>query len=131
MPRRAGTSPGALEVVVEEIGRVVIRPDGDAVVAEMAGEIDASNVDAMRAQLGTVAPDGELVIDLRPVTFLGSSGISLLVAVALRRAQPATVLVADGSSVDKVLELSGVDGALRVRRVRHADEPGHGAVTPR
>jgi anti-sigma B factor antagonist len=56
-----------------------------------------------------------LLVDLRPVTFLGSSGLTALIAMARRSAadQVQLRLVADGPSVIRPLEITGLAAVLQ------------------
>lgn len=93
--------------------------DGVDVVI-VAGEIDRiadgspvlAAVDALRER-----PSAGLVLDLGAVTFFGSAGINLLVAVVrrLRSANIPLAVVAESRVVLRPLAISGVDALLTVR----------------
>ncbi len=61
--------------------RVTSRDVGDRTVVEVEGEIDVSSADTLRDQLSDLLDRDrtDLVIDLRAVTFLDSTGLGVLV----------------------------------------------------
>ena len=101
---------------------VTRRLDGEAAVVAPAGEIDLSNVDAVRRELHAARTEARLVVlDLSAVTFMDSSGLRLLVE--LQRASDgdgfSLVVVRGRSSLRRLFELAGLEG-----RVRMVDELG-------
>jgi anti-sigma B factor antagonist len=98
------------------------RREQDAAVVVPTGEIDLATVDAVRDELTHARADARrVVLDLRGVSFMDSSGLRLLVE--LQRASAAdgfTFAVVRGPrSLQRLLELSGLEG-----RVRMVDDPG-------
>ena len=85
--------------------------DGGAVLT-LAGEVDLSQVETLSAALERVeanAPD-VLVIDLRGVSFMDSTGLRLLLG-ALRRAEPAgrrLVIVRGQEQVRELFRVAGL-----------------------
>ena len=83
-------------------------------VAHIAGEIDASNmkwVDSRLRALLTNQSDG-LVVDLSATTYLDSAGIALWFALAAeleQRRQQLHLVVADDSSIARMVTLTGLD----------------------
>lgn len=51
---------------------------GSVVTARVAGELDIATVPQLESSLPPLAPGDELVLDLRPLTFIDSSGVRLL-----------------------------------------------------
>ncbi len=115
--------------------------DHDGVpVAVISGEVDISNVDDITRRLialPNVAPG--LVVDLRLVAYMDSTGISLLHDLAARlreRSQQLIVVCPLGSPPRRVLELTGLitrttvvdDLAPAVQAMRHVarDLPSSG-----
>ncbi|MFI8194808.1 STAS domain-containing protein [Streptomyces sp. NPDC085946] len=100
--------------------------DGIRVVT-VAGEIDHHTGDRLRDALditGTVRP--RIVIDMRQVTFLDSSGINILIAAHQNITQAGGWLRLAGltDSVQHVLQLVGVDEVIDCRdTLRHALTP--------
>jgi anti-anti-sigma factor len=89
-----------------------IRPDRGRVIVALEGELDFSNVDAVRAALDELRAVGwqTIVVDLRELTFIDSTGLSLLLeADHAARRQGTTLAIVDGSpAVARVLELVGL-----------------------
>jgi anti-sigma B factor antagonist len=93
----------------------VSRKDGHAVVA-VAGELDIATAPTLRAQLVELieAAPVEVVVDVARLTFLGSTGINLLIGAAkqLERAGGSLRVQSATPVVRRVLEVSGVAEAL-------------------
>jgi anti-anti-sigma factor len=88
---------------------------GTALVVEVHGEIDLSTADGVRA--ATDAPQAQrLVLDLRGVDFMDTSGIRLVVE--LMRAEdaggPQLALVADTPPVLRLFDMAGLTSRLRL-----------------
>jgi anti-anti-sigma factor len=93
------------------------RRDGAAVVV-VGGELDLATVETLRSVLARPeAQSDTLVLDLREVTFIDSSGLSVIVAShqKLRQAQGRfAVVVAQPSAVQRLFELCGLTEALTI-----------------
>jgi anti-anti-sigma factor len=93
------------------------RRDGGVVVAA-SGEIDLSTSPQLREALRD--PDARaptVVLDLREVTFMDSSGLGVIVGQNRRAREEGfgfAVAVAEADGVRRVLELSGLDAVLRL-----------------
>jgi len=90
---------------------------GDRLVLRVEGELDLSTVDQFAGALDDAleAEPGEIVLDLRDLHFIDSSGVGAYVT-AYRRARSRQVRLRIGDrspAVARVLELSGVEEALR------------------
>lgn len=90
----------------------------------LRGELDLAAAPVAEAALAkaeaTADGAGEIVIDLRELTFMDSTGLRLLVT-ADRRASAggrALVVVRGPAEVQRVIEVTGLDGRLRL-----VDEP--------
>jgi anti-sigma B factor antagonist len=88
---------------------------GAALVVEVSGEIDLSTADGVRE--ATDAPEAQrLVLDLRNVGFMDTSGIRLVVE--LMRAEeaggPELALVADHAPVLRLFDIAGLTPRLRL-----------------
>jgi anti-sigma B factor antagonist len=88
----------------------------EAIVVTVAGEIDLASSEELRAALR--APEAQaatVVLDLRAVTFIDSSGLSVIVA-EHQRAQAVEhrlVVAVDGASmVERLFELTGLRKTL-------------------
>jgi stage II sporulation protein AA (anti-sigma F factor antagonist) len=115
-----------------DLARVDIQDHDGIHVAAITGEVDISNVDDVTRRLIALpnfAPG--LVVDLRLVTYMDSTGISMLHDLAGRlreRSQKLIVVCPPGSPPRRVLELTGLiarttvgdDLAPAVQMLRHA-----------
>jgi len=89
---------------------------GDATVAEIVGEVDASNTGEIAGHLRDLVNNRStrLVVDLSPTRYLDSAGINLLFSLGeeLRAHQVQLRLVVDPvSPVARMLALTGLDKA--------------------
>jgi anti-anti-sigma factor len=114
-----------------DLSHVVIEDHDGVPVAAISGEVDISNVDDIMRRLIALpnfAPG--LVVDLRLVAYMDSSGISLLHDLATRlrqRSQQLIVVCPPASPPRRVLELTGLitrttvvdDLAPAVHAMRH------------
>ena len=100
-----GSLPTQNEFTVEVSG------DERATVLTVTGELDLATSPALEAELDRAGAGPELVIlDLRGVSFMDSTGLSLLVK-AQRRAQESRrqlAVVKGGAQVQRLLTLTGV-----------------------
>jgi len=98
--------------------RVRTEPNGDALVVQAFGKIDAAGAKSLEKQLRRLFGDGasSVLLDLGNVNFIDASGLFVLLAVAKlsvtygRRLR----IVRVSSPVDRVIERSGVEGALPI-----------------
>ena len=102
--------------------RVERRLEGGVAVVAPHGDIDLKTADAVRAELA-VATRGDarkVVIDLRGVTFMDSSGIRLLIEtqVASQRDGFAFAVVRGPEPVQRLLEIAGL-----LPRMPFVDDP--------
>lgn len=108
-----------------EFELVVERADGDLAVIRVTGEIDLSTSDRLDAELENLmaASDGrQIVLDLRDVGFLDSTGLRTLWT-ARQRAQSAgsrLVLASPSEPVMRVLRVTKLDKVFQIADV--ADE---------
>jgi len=96
---------------------MVLQDDGLTRVLQLVGELDISSAPALRAQLmGLLAADGDVIVDLSSLSFMDSSGISVLIVAhkwSLEQGRKLT-LRCPGGSVARVLEVSGTDQVFRI-----------------
>ncbi len=87
---------------------ISVKPDRGRVLVAPSGEIDVSTVSLLRARLDELAAPGfaQLVLDLRQVTFLDSSGLSLILDETAREDR-AFALIAGPHAVQRVFEVTG------------------------
>jgi anti-anti-sigma factor len=97
----------------------VVRDDGRAVVLALSGEIDLASAPSLAAALdGIEAGSGRSVhLDLADVTFLDSSGISVLVEsrARLEAGGGSFVLHRATPTVRRVLEIAGIETLFELR----------------
>ncbi|HEX6405227.1 MAG TPA: anti-sigma factor antagonist [Pseudonocardiaceae bacterium] len=110
--------PAAEQVVRLDTSRVM-HDQTHALVVTVAGEIDQSTVERLRAAVTTAFDqlrDGEiLVIDLTAVTFFGSPGLQALVDVtdaAQQRREPLRIVVDHNRPVIRPLQITGLGNVL-------------------
>ena len=84
--------------------------------AALSGEIDMSTVGELKERLEPALEDDPslIVLDLRQVSFLDSSGLRLILRLNKRQEENGgrLVLVRGGRRVARVLEITGADGGL-------------------
>lgn len=92
--------------------------DGRAVL-EVRGEIDIRSAPELRAELESALDGGAVAVelDLRAVTFLDSTALSVMVGAhkRLARAGGALEVVVGASAVRRILEVTGLNRVFRVR----------------
>jgi anti-sigma B factor antagonist len=107
------TMPGSLPTQNEF--SVEVNLDERATVVTVTGELDLATSPELEAELERTTTGPDLVIlDLRGVSFMDSTGLSLLVK-AQRRAQDAQqqlAVVKGGAQVQRLLKLTGVADRL-------------------
>ncbi len=95
-------------------GTLVVRTsgNGEATVVSLCGELDLANAGTAEAALQACFEDndGAVVVDMRELEFIDSTGIALLVTTLGRNDAGATVRFVPSSSpaVSRVLELTGL-----------------------
>ena len=109
---------------MRQLARIVAEPhDDERVVARIEGEVDMSNAPAIANRLRELLTNQSLalVVDLSPTTYLDSSGIALLFALAdelRRRQQQLLLVVPKASQLVRAITITGLDRAV----------PMHGTV---
>jgi anti-anti-sigma factor len=90
--------------------------DGTPIVV-IEGEIDSSNAaeigDRLRRSISNQSL--ALVVDLTPTTYIDSAGINVLFQLGLElteRQQRLHIVVASGSSIERMLKIVGLDAAI-------------------
>jgi len=96
--------------------RIDVRPGAYEVRLVLSGELDLATVAQLREQLREAEVDTDIiVIDLRGVSFVDSSGLGELVAAnqrARRRQARLVVVRGEGTRMAKVLATTGLDSVL-------------------
>ena len=90
---------------------------GGTPVVVVAGEIDSSNAAVIGDRLrATISNQGmAMVVDLTPTTYIDSAGINALFRLGLQleeRQQRLHLVVAGGSSIERMLTIVGLDRAI-------------------
>src|ERR687887_10742 len=98
---------------MEPLEEIRLDQRGDLVLAGIKGELDLSNVPAVRDQLLHAVPNTAraLVLDLSETAYLDSSGIRLIFELSNRlrnRGQDLRVVVPDDSIVRRILMITEV-----------------------
>ena len=98
--------------------------DGRAFLT-LRGELDLATAPEFEQLINERIDEGrEIVVDLRPLEFMDSSGIRVLVAAHTRAGRSGTkvfvVRPEPASAVAKIVEVSGLDGELNI-----VDDPAH------
>jgi anti-anti-sigma factor len=91
--------------------------EGDATVMRLDGELDMSGTFVLEPKLDELAADsvdGDVLFDLRGVTFIDSTGLAALVGAhdRLRDAGVPTRFVRGSDDIQRVFAVSGFDGVL-------------------
>lgn len=98
--------------------RVEVHKDGEAAVVAVSGELDLASGPELEAELDQLSgPTTPLVIiDLRQLDFMDSTGLSILVRAHQRLAGEGCELglVRGSQQVQRLLDLTGVAERLRV-----------------
>jgi anti-sigma B factor antagonist len=95
----------------------IVRPQDGVVVLTPTGELDLASQDRLKAPLQDVRNDGtaHIIIDLRTLRFMDSSGLRLLLdawSEAQLSGRRLSILVGAAGLVRRVLEVSGCDAVL-------------------
>ena len=111
-PARAG---GAERVRADLVPfSVEVERHGDVAIVEPRGELDVATVQKLRAILEEIKSAGRLVLDLRGLSFIDSSGLHMLVALNQRAQRDGfqLALVAPAPPVDRAIQVSGLGETL-------------------
>ena len=94
----------------------------EVTVVTPVGELDLANADELSALLDSpqAAATGSLIIDLRQVSFMDSSGLRVLLMAAKERGPRFAAVVGPESAVARLIEL--VDVADRIHAAASEDE---------
>jgi len=84
------------------------------VIVEPHGELDLATVETLRGALDGIEDALRVVLDLRGLSFLDSTGLHLMVALDERAQRDGfqLTIVAPAAPVDKAIRVSGLDRAL-------------------
>ena len=119
-PTRAGETSD-LEPFAVEVQRrdhsTIVRPCGEldmATVETLRTTLDVAIAETLRAALEDVEIGARMVLDLRRLSFIDSTGLHLLVALDQRAQRDGFLLtmIAPAAPIDRVIQLCGLDQAL-------------------
>jgi anti-sigma B factor antagonist len=129
-PHRTG-SARAVEVAGPQPFAVEVQRRDAVAIVQPRGELDLVTVETLRAALDGIQSTERLVVDLRGLSFMDSTGLQLLVALHQRaqRDRLQLTLVAPAAPVDRAIQLCGVDKTLPFVALADA-EPGESASGP-
>jgi anti-sigma B factor antagonist len=95
--------------------RVEVHSEGRATVIAVSGELDLASSPALQEELDRVSSDSELlIIDLRELDFMDSTGLSVLVRAHQREEEQGRrlAMVKGPQQVQRLLSLTGVADRL-------------------
>jgi anti-sigma B factor antagonist len=97
---------------------------GDLTIVQPRGELDIASVHTLRAALDAIEIAGRLVLDLRGLSFIDSTGLNLLVALNQRAQRDGfeLSLLAPGA-IKRPIQLSGLDETLPLVATIDATRP--------
>ena len=132
--RRPGSAAAVEQARPQPFGVDVQRRD-DVAIVQPHGELDLATAATLLAALDEVENVGRLVLDLRGLSFLDSTGLRLLVALHRRSQREGfqLMLVAPAAPADRAILLSGLDHVLPFVPADDAvdREPSEPAPAPR
>lgn len=106
--------PGSSEFAVEVVSR-----NGQRVVVRVKGEVDLATAPALEQRLNELVDEGarQISVDLAGLEFMDTTGLSVLVRVQqrLQGDDGRILLLSPNASVQKTLEITGLDRALLAR----------------
>ncbi len=111
-----GSNPlaGGLTNDAPPLAEIRIRSVGTTSLVEITGEIDRSNAETLGVSVSEGTQGAQrVVIDLSIVRYLDSAALTMLQSFALR-GTPTDLIAPVGSRVRRLLDIAGVDLALRV-----------------
>jgi anti-anti-sigma factor len=125
-------SARAVEVAGPESFAVEVQQRDAVAIVQPRGELDLVTVETLRAALDAIKSTERLVLDLRALSFIDSTGVQLLVALHQRAQRDGfqLTLMAPAAPVDRAIQLCGLDQTLPFVAVVDA-EPGESASGPR
>jgi stage II sporulation protein AA (anti-sigma F factor antagonist) len=108
------TASGAFPVTDLAPLRVDVRRCDGVTIVKPRGDLDVATADVLHAALDGIAHPERLVLDLRGLSFIDSTGLHLLVALHQRAQRNGfrLTLIAPLAPLDKAIQLCGLDEAL-------------------
>jgi anti-anti-sigma factor len=117
-----------LDHQIPEIFEVEVVPDRGRVIVVPRGEIDLATVERVRQHLEELEDAGfhSIVLDLRQVTFIDSTGVALILA-EVRKDGTDFAVIPGPAQVQRIFELTGL--LERVALVSPTSAPPPGKAT--
>jgi len=113
-PRRGGPP---VDIDIEQ------RTEGAWEVLDVSGEVDLSTAPTLRARIERIVGDGarRLVVDLADVSFMDSSGLSVLVSgfKGMREAGGQMAVVCPNEAIAKIFSITGLDRVFSIHQSLH------------
>jgi anti-anti-sigma factor len=92
-----------------------VQADADGTL-RLSGEFDMSSIETFRMAVETSAdPEQEIVLELKDLTFLDSSGIRAILTMAQEIGTKGVLLRNPQPNVRRVIELIGIEGRSGIR----------------
>jgi anti-anti-sigma factor len=86
-----------------------------ATICTVVAEIDIANADAFREELdNVVSEDRNTIVSLADCPYIDSSGLRVLIALARRAGDSLSLVVAPGTQVRRVFEITSLTSSMRV-----------------
>jgi anti-sigma B factor antagonist len=96
---------------------------GDEVILALYGEFDLAGVSAFDSVVSQIAPGSHVILDLRDVSFMDSSGLQQMITLQRRATTEgwSLLLASPQQQVVRLLQISGVDQYLPIAAARQPD----------
>jgi anti-anti-sigma factor len=118
MPELQSTAPGSSAAMTSSRPVFEIRPQREGGRFKLVGELDLSSTEALLDEVRQVAEeDTDIVLDLRDLTFVDSTGVRSFVTISNRLRSGSLTLEGPRSNVARVLRLVGAEAFPHVRIV--------------
>lgn len=103
-------------IVLQTAFRIDVKDHGDSTVLELFGELDVASSPELEAELARVAGTTKLIVDLRALDFIDSTGLGVLVRTHQQAQEQGHefALVRGGGQVERLLSLTGLSDQLPV-----------------
>jgi len=113
-PEEAPNRSDALDVAGLGAFAVDVERRGDVAIVRARGELDVATAETLRAALDGIVDAVRVVLDLRGLSFIDSTGLHLVVALHKRAQRDGfeLALLAPAPPVDRAFRICGLDKAL-------------------
>jgi anti-sigma B factor antagonist len=102
-----------------DLAQISVRDEDDLRVVAVAGEVDASNAEDLRAAALAELPNSArgLILDLRELSYIDSAGIAFIFEAAERlgrRGQGLALVVVPGAAFRRALDVTEIDAVAPI-----------------